>query len=165
MKKKASTALQEIAMFLKPFPCFFVLSLRVDAEISTRSMAREGAKRREKAITLASAAASNQYFLFVGFLSFFLFFLRRPRHPLLTSSSSQTFPPSSLFNPTSTLFLNQVTASASFSGDLGLDSLDAVELVMALEEEFGIEIPDAEADKLSSTAEAISYLAAHPQAK
>lgn len=71
MKKKASTALQEIATLLKPFPCFFVLSLRVDAEISTRSTAREGAKRREKAITLASAAASNQYFLFVGFLSFF----------------------------------------------------------------------------------------------
>lgn len=59
----------------------------------------------------------------------------------------------------------QVTPTAAFQGDLGLDSLDAVELVMALEEEFGIEIPDAEADKILSTGEAIAYLSAHPQAK
>jgi len=60
---------------------------------------------------------------------------------------------------------SQVTATAAFQGDLGLDSLDAVELVMALEEEFGIEIPDAEADRILSTGEAIAYLTAHPQAK
>jgi NADH dehydrogenase (ubiquinone) 1 alpha/beta subcomplex 1, acyl-carrier protein len=59
----------------------------------------------------------------------------------------------------------QVTPSSSFAADLGLDSLDAVELVMALEEEFGVEIPDAEADKILSTGEAITYLASHPQAK
>ena len=59
----------------------------------------------------------------------------------------------------------QGTPAASFASDLGLDSLDAVELVMALEEEFGVEIPDAEADKILSTGEAIAYLAAHPQAK
>lgn len=61
--------------------------------------------------------------------------------------------------------LPQVTPTAAFQGDLGLDSLDAVELVMALEEEFGVEIPDAEADKILSTGEAIAYLGAHPQAK
>eukprot|EP00850_Spirogloea_muscicola_P000657 SM000002S05737 [mRNA] locus=s2:1908619:1908936:+ [translate_table: standard] len=53
----------------------------------------------------------------------------------------------------------------SFSGELGLDSLDTVEVVMALEEEFALEIPDSEADKITSTAEAIEYIASHPQAK
>jgi NADH dehydrogenase (ubiquinone) 1 alpha/beta subcomplex 1 len=59
----------------------------------------------------------------------------------------------------------QVTPAAAFQKDLGLDSLDAVELVMALEEEFAIEIPDSEADKIASTADAIAYVAANPMAK
>lgn len=58
----------------------------------------------------------------------------------------------------------QVTPSVSFK-ELGLDSLDTVEVVMAYEEEFGIEIPDSEADKIKSTADAIQFIAAHPQAK
>lgn len=59
----------------------------------------------------------------------------------------------------------QVTPSSSFQKDLGLDSLDTVEVVMAFEEEFAVEIPDSEADKILSTADAINYIAAHPQAK
>jgi acyl carrier protein len=59
----------------------------------------------------------------------------------------------------------QVTPTASFQKDLGLDSLDTVEVVMAFEEEFAVEIPDSEADKILSTADAINYIAAHPQAK
>lgn len=58
-----------------------------------------------------------------------------------------------------------MTPASSFSGDLGLDSLDAVEVVMALEEEFSVEIPDAEADKITSVAEAVSYLSSNPNAK
>lgn len=61
--------------------------------------------------------------------------------------------------------LPQVTASASFQKDLGLDSLDTVELVMALEEEFAIEIPDSEADKILSCGDAISYIASNPMAR
>ena len=52
----------------------------------------------------------------------------------------------------------QVTPSASFVDDLGADSLDTVELVMALEEEFGLEIPDEEAQKLSNVQSAIDYI-------
>lgn len=62
-------------------------------------------------------------------------------------------------------YLLQVTPTASFQKDLGLDSLDTVEVVMAFEEEFAVEIPDSEADKILSTADAINYIAAHPQAK
>ena len=58
-----------------------------------------------------------------------------------------------------------VSPSASFQSDLGLDSLDTVEVVMAIEEEFAIEIPDADADKILSCADAIKYLESHPQAK
>jgi len=48
---------------------------------------------------------------------------------------------------------------------LGLDSLDAVEVVMAFEEEFVIEIPDAEAEKILTCEDAIKFISSHPQAK
>ena len=52
----------------------------------------------------------------------------------------------------------EVTDSAKFVDDLGADSLDTVELVMALEEEFGIEIPDEEAEKLATVGDALKYI-------
>lgn len=52
----------------------------------------------------------------------------------------------------------EVTAEASFVDDLGADSLDTVELVMALEEEFGIEIPDEDAEKIQTVGDAIKYI-------
>jgi acyl carrier protein len=56
---------------------------------------------------------------------------------------------------------DQVTANASFVDDLGADSLDTVELVMALEEEFDVEIPDEDAEKIATVNDAISYLSAN----
>lgn len=58
-----------------------------------------------------------------------------------------------------------VNPTAHFAKDLGLDSLDAVEVVMAIEEEFCIAIPDAEAEKILSVEDAITFIATHPQAK
>ena len=55
----------------------------------------------------------------------------------------------------------KVTPEASFVEDLGADSLDTVELVMAFEEEFGIEIPDEDAEKLTSVGDAIDYIKQH----
>jgi len=55
----------------------------------------------------------------------------------------------------------EVTPTASFIDDLGADSLDTVELVMALEEGFGIEIPDDAAEKITTVKEAIEYIEAH----
>ena len=55
----------------------------------------------------------------------------------------------------------EVTMDASFTDDLGADSLDIVELVMAFEEEFGIEIPDEEAEKISRVKEAVTYIEQH----
>ena len=52
----------------------------------------------------------------------------------------------------------EVTDQAKFIEDLGADSLDTVELVMALEEEFGIEIPDEDAEKMISVGDAIKYI-------
>jgi acyl carrier protein len=52
----------------------------------------------------------------------------------------------------------EVTPEASFIDDLGADSLDTVELIMALEEKFGVEVPDEEAEKLTTVGEAIAYL-------
>ena len=54
-----------------------------------------------------------------------------------------------------------VTEEASFTGDLGADSLDTVELVMAFEEEFGCEIPDEEAEKIATVQDAVDYIDAH----
>jgi acyl carrier protein len=54
-----------------------------------------------------------------------------------------------------------VTDSASFVDDLGADSLDTVELVMALEEEFECEIPDEEAEKITTVQQAVDYINAH----
>jgi acyl carrier protein len=55
----------------------------------------------------------------------------------------------------------EVKSTSSFVNDLGADSLDTVELVMALEEEFETEIPDEDAEKLTSVQEAIDYIVAH----
>ena len=56
---------------------------------------------------------------------------------------------------------DEVTPDASFVDDLGADSLDTVELVMALEEEFETEIPDEEAEKITTVQQAINYVGAH----
>ncbi len=55
----------------------------------------------------------------------------------------------------------EVTESASFVDDLGADSLDTIELVMAFEEAFGIEIPDEDAEKIRTVKQAIDYIEAH----
>ncbi len=55
----------------------------------------------------------------------------------------------------------EITDESSFMEDLGADSLDTVELVMALEEEFGIEIPDEEAEKIKTVGNAIDYIKEH----
>ena len=55
----------------------------------------------------------------------------------------------------------EVTGSASFVDDLGADSLDTIELVMAFEEAFGIEIPDEDAEKIATVQDAIDYIADH----
>ena len=57
----------------------------------------------------------------------------------------------------------KVTPEASFVEDLGADSLDTVELVMAFEEEFGMEIPDEEAEKLQTVGDAINYIKGNAQ--
>ena len=56
---------------------------------------------------------------------------------------------------------SKAVMSASFAKDLGADSLDTVELVMALEDEFDTEIPDEEAEKISTIQEAVDYINAH----
>lgn len=57
----------------------------------------------------------------------------------------------------------EVGGDASFVDDLGADSLDTVELVMALEEEFNCEIPDEEAEKITTVQQAIDYINAHTE--
>ncbi len=57
--------------------------------------------------------------------------------------------------------VQQLTPEAKFIEDLGADSLDIVELVMALEEEFGLEIPDEDAEKMKTVGDAMNYLKSH----
>ena len=59
----------------------------------------------------------------------------------------------------------KITPETSFVNDLGADSLDTVELVMAFEEEFGIEIPDEDAEKITRVKEAIEYIESHGKKK
>ena len=60
--------------------------------------------------------------------------------------------------------VKQLAPEAKFIEDLGADSLDIVELVMALEEEFGLDIPDEDADKLKTVGDALKYLQEHASA-
>jgi acyl carrier protein len=60
---------------------------------------------------------------------------------------------------------DKVTEGASFIDDLGADSLDTVELVMAFEEAFEVEIPDEEAEKIRTVQDAVSYIESHAKAK
>ncbi|MCR4374877.1 MAG: acyl carrier protein [Acidobacteria bacterium] len=60
---------------------------------------------------------------------------------------------------------DEVTPDASFVDDLGADSLDTVELVMAFEEEFSIEIPDEDAEKITRVKDAVSYIETHTKKK
>ncbi len=60
---------------------------------------------------------------------------------------------------------SQVTEGASFDGDLKADSLDVVELVMALEDEFDLEIPEEDAEKMQTVGDAVAYLEEHGAAR
>jgi len=60
---------------------------------------------------------------------------------------------------------DEVNPNAKFIEDLGADSLDTVELVMAFEEEFGIEIPDEDAEKITRVKEAVEYIESHSKKK
>jgi acyl carrier protein len=57
--------------------------------------------------------------------------------------------------------VNEITNTSSLIDDLGADSLDVVELVMKMEEEFGIEIPDEEAEKIKTVNDVVQYITAH----
>jgi acyl carrier protein len=57
--------------------------------------------------------------------------------------------------------VNEVTGESSFIDDLGADSLDIVELVMAMEDEFGIEIPDEDAEKIKTVKDVVEYIKGH----
>ena len=57
--------------------------------------------------------------------------------------------------------MDQLTPDAKFIEDLGADSLDQVELVMALEEEFGVSIPDEDAESIKTVGDAVSYIQSH----
>ena len=59
----------------------------------------------------------------------------------------------------------EVTPTTSFVDDLGADSLDTVELVMAFEENFGIEIPDEDAEKIATVKDAVDYIEKHAKGK
>ena len=59
--------------------------------------------------------------------------------------------------------VDEITIDSSFVDDLGADSLDIVELVMALEDEFDLEIPDEDAEKIASVSDVVEYIRAHSE--
>ena len=88
------------------------------------------------------------------------------------STGKQTDMSSSTFEDVKSVIIDQldvkeeeITPEASFVDDLGADSLDVVELVMALEEKFDIEIPDDEAEKIQTVQNAVDYIQQHTAAK
>ncbi len=60
---------------------------------------------------------------------------------------------------------SEVTNEASFTNDLGADSLDTVELIMELENQFGVNIPDEDAEKIATVGDAVNYITEHAQEK
>jgi acyl carrier protein len=65
------------------------------------------------------------------------------------------------FKKTAGIAPDKITLTSSFTEDLGADSLDIVEMVMELEEEFGVKIPDEDAEKIKTVGEAIRYIQTH----
>jgi acyl carrier protein len=82
-------------------------------------------------------------------------FLKHKDHPLMSTVEQQV---KAIVAEQLGVKQEQVTNDASFVDDLGADSLDTVELVMALEEEFEIEIPDEDAEKITTVHQAIEYI-------
>jgi acyl carrier protein len=86
---------------------------------------------------------------------FHIQFLKHKDHPLMSTVEQQV---KAIVAEQLGVKQEQVTNDASFVDDLGADSLDTVELVMALEEEFEIEIPDEDAEKITTVHQAIEYI-------
>ena len=107
-----------------------------------------------------------------------MFSALKAQQPMIVQTSVRTFAAQTFLDPADVtariidvvknfdqVDANKVTEKVKFTDDLGLDSLDVVEVVMAIEDEFAIEIPDAEADKIASIADAVEYITSHPMAK
>ena len=85
------------------------------------------------------------------------------RLPIDATAWSADEPPQPATHRVNYQAADQVTTEAKFIEDLGADSLDTVELVMAFEEEFGIEVPDEEAEKLLTVGNVVQYIEDHAQ--
>mmetsp|Transcript_50843 Transcript_50843/g.122579 ORF Transcript_50843/g.122579 Transcript_50843/m.122579 type:complete len:141 (+) Transcript_50843:247-669(+) len=107
-----------------------------------------------------------------------MFSALKAQQPMIVQTSVRTFAAQTFLDPADVtariidvvknfdqVDANKVSEKVKFTDDLGLDSLDVVEVVMAIEDEFAIEIPDAEADKIASIADAVEYITSHPMAK
>lgn len=88
-------------------------------------------------------------------------------HDLLNFGNLRKVYLDSIIEDTNGVFLwtQQVSPYSNFQKDLDMDSLDTIEVVMAVEEEFGIEIPYGDADKILTIQDAIDYITSQPQAK
>eukprot|EP00529_Nitzschia_sp_RCC80_P033326 CAMPEP_0113454910 /NCGR_PEP_ID=MMETSP0014_2-20120614/8106_1 /TAXON_ID=2857 /ORGANISM="Nitzschia sp." /LENGTH=140 /DNA_ID=CAMNT_0000346329 /DNA_START=104 /DNA_END=526 /DNA_ORIENTATION=+ /assembly_acc=CAM_ASM_000159 len=107
-----------------------------------------------------------------------MFSALKAQQPMIVQTSVRTFAAQTFLDPADVtariidvvknfdqVDANKVSEKVKFTDDLGLDSLDVVEVVMAIEDEFAIEIPDAEADKIVSITDAVEYITSHPMAK